>query len=314
MHPEKIKPIVKGLIKHIPGAHEFLHKKTGGSIQSRYCYTVWMRHLANWSLFKDGIPEVVAELGPGDSLGTGLAALLSGCKHLYALDVVKYWNNDRNIKMFDELIELFKKKAYLPDNTEYPQVIPSLDNYNFPSHILPDKLLKETLAEDRLNAIRNELATIDNPNNTYIKYKIPWNDSNVINTNSVDFLYSQAVLEHVEDLETTYSAMQKWIKPSGLISHSIDFRSHGLTKSWNGHWTFNNFEWRIVKAGKIFLLNRQPLSKHVELTLKNGFKILKKSVVKMENKLKPNRFSNEFKKMSEEDVTSSVAYILSIKE
>ena len=41
-------------------------------------------------------PEVVAELGPGDSLGIGMAALLTGAEVYYAFDVVEYASNQRN--------------------------------------------------------------------------------------------------------------------------------------------------------------------------------------------------------------------------
>lgn len=46
---------------------------------ARYCYSVWLRHLEK--LFEAGatdIPRVVGELGPGRSIGVGIAALLGG--------------------------------------------------------------------------------------------------------------------------------------------------------------------------------------------------------------------------------------------
>lgn len=301
------------MIKHIPGVKRILGYSTGGTIESSYCYSVWMRHLKNWNKFNDGVPENIAELGPGDSLGIGLAALLSGSKHLYALDVVKYWDNKRNLELFEELIELTRNKTSIPGDIEYPYVRPKLENYSFPSTILSDDLLDETLAEDRLNAIRKEIMDINNPENSYINYQIPWNDSDIIKNDTVDFIYSQAVLEHVEDLDNTYSAMRKWLKPSGLMSHTIDFKSHRITKSWNGHWTFSDFEWNIVKGGKPFLLNRYPYSKHIELHSKYEFEILVNVPVKLENKINTNQISSRFQDLSEEDITTSEVYILSKK-
>ena len=314
MNKEKLKPIVIGMIKYIPGVKGLQPKRTGGTIKSRYCYCVWMRHLKNFNVFNDEVPETVAELGPGDSLGTGLAALLSGSKNIYALDVVKYWDNKRNLKIFEELIELFKNKTNIPDNNEYPYVKPELENYSFPTHIISDNLLNEALSENRLDAIRQEILDINNPNNSYIKYQIPWYDSNIISDNAVDFIYSQAVLQHVEDLDNTYSAMKKWLKPSGLMSHTIDFKLLGLTKHWNGYWIFNDFEWNIVKGGNLFLMNRHPYSKHIELHSKYGFKILIKEPVKLENRLAISQISEKFKSLSEDDITTSSVYILSKKE
>src|ERR1019366_1435987 len=278
MNTEKLIPIAKGIIKHVPGVKKILSKRTGGTSESRYCYSVWMRHLIHWNIFYDRIPENVVELGPGDSLGIGLASLLSGSKHLYSLDVIKYWDNKRNLKVFEELIVLFRSKANIPDNIEYPTINPKLDNCGFPSSILSDNLLNETLAENRLNAIRKEILDIDNPANLFIKYYIPWNSSDII-------------------------------KPK-----SIDFNLMGVTQNWNGHWTFSDFEWKIVKGGKIFLINREPISKHIELLSKYGFNILINAPIKMENKLNRNQLSTKFKNLSEEDITTSGTYILSRKE
>ena len=41
---------------------------------------------------------------------------------------------------------------------------------------------------------------------------VPWNDSKIIENDSVDMIFSQAVLEHVKDLKHTYDAMYKWVK------------------------------------------------------------------------------------------------------
>jgi hypothetical protein len=311
---EKQLLIAKGSIKHIPGARFFLHPpQTGGTNESRYCYSVWFRHMEHWFRYRSYMPETVAELGPGDTPGIGFAALLSGVKHIYSLDVVKYWYNDRNLRIFEELVQLFKSKADIPDNSVYPRVKPVLDDYRFPSNILPDGLLKETLAEERLNAIRVEIMDINNPDNIIIKPKIPWHKADVLDKESVDFIYSQAVLECIDDLDNTYLAMCRWIKPGGLMSHTIDLKSHGLMKDWNGHWKFSRLEWWLTRGAKSFLVNRQPVSAHVRFHRIYGFRILEKKSVISENKLDINSFSKEFRGLSEEDLTTSGVYILSEK-
>jgi hypothetical protein len=313
MNEDKLIPLAKGMIKHIPGVKELLGRQTGGTDRSRYCYTVWMRHLRNWGIVNKGVPRKVAEIGPGDSLGTGLAALFSGCSEVHALDVVKYWDNDRNLHIFDELVELFRMKATLPDDTEYPLVRPQLNDYSFPSDILSDEHLAQSLAMPRLEAIRKDLSNINNPGNTYIRYNIPWYDPAIIQSESMDFIYSQAVLEHVEDLENTYKSMEKWLKPGGLMSHSIDFESHGTSKEWNGHWTYSDLEWKIIRGGKTFLINRQPLSTHRKLTTDQGFKILIEIPVQKDNHLKRDALAKKFASLSEEDINCSGAYMLARK-
>ena len=246
-------------------------------------------------------------------MGIGLASLLSVSKRLYALDVFKYWDSKKNLEIFEELIELFKSKTNIPDKVEYPMLKAALEHCNFPLGILPDNLLNETLAEDRLNAIRKEIMDTDNPSNIFIKYCISWKESDIGNSDKIDFIYSETVLQHVEDLENTYRAMKKWLQPSGLMSHTIDFGSMNTIKSWNGHWTFNDFEWKIGKGGKLFLINREPISKHTELLSKYGFKVLINAPIKRVNKINRKYFSSRFQDLSEEDRTTSGTYILSTK-
>lgn len=45
---------------------------------------------------------------------------------------------------------------------------------------------------------------------------------------SVDFVFSRAVLEHVDDLEATFADMVRAMKPGALAIHLVDLRSHGL--------------------------------------------------------------------------------------
>ena len=311
MDTKKIIPIVKGAVKHIPGIKQLLHQQTGGTIKSSYCYTVWMRHLKYYYAQKGALPQKVAELGPGDSLGIGLAALLSGCESIYALDVIKYWDEERNLTIFDELVDLFEAREDIPDSTAYPFVRPRLDNYDFPNKLLPDDTLNDALSEERVASIRQELQDIDNPDNQFIKYQIPWSDAAVLEKHSVDFIFSQAVLEHVEDLDNTYRAMKAWLKPGGLMSHTIDFRSHSIIEPWNGHWTFNELEWEVVKGGKEFLINRYPLSYQVDMHTKYDFDILTKKSVPLENELPQEKLASNFQGLSEEDLTTSVAFLLS---
>lgn len=298
----------------MPGFRKFLQRyKHTGANESRYCYTVWLRHLKNWSKYNSSVPEVVTELGPGSSLGTGFAALLSGSRKFIALDVVKFWDDGKNLDIFDELVTLFRMKASLPDNYEYPRVRPIPDDFNFPSDIITDENLASALSEERISSIRKEIMDPDNKNNNFISYKIPWQGTSGPWAGSVDLVYSQATLECIEDLESTFEAMCSWLKPGGFMSHSIDFKSHGLTEEWNGHLKFTDLEWSLVKGGRHFLINRQPLSKYLELHDKSGLKILIQQIAKTENILIRKKLAKKFRQLSDEDLTTSGAYILSTK-
>ena len=126
-------------------------------------------------------------------------------------------------------------------------------------------------------------------------------------------MFSQAVLEHVDDLENTYKAMNLWLADNGIMSHAIDFRSHGMTKSWNGHWSLTDFEWKITRAGRVYAINRMPLSEHIKMLSINNFNILEKKETKLENKLKSLYSSVIFQNMSTDDIETGGVYILAQK-
>jgi len=98
--------VCKGLATYVPGLYRPRHGP-GSTASARYCYSVWLRHLVMAG--KSGLPTrplTVAELGPGGSLGTGLAALLSGAEKYIGLDAVEHALNQTNIRILSELLTL----------------------------------------------------------------------------------------------------------------------------------------------------------------------------------------------------------------
>jgi len=267
-----------------------------------------MRHLVKADAA--GIPTVrpcVAELGPGDSLGAGLAAILSGAGRYIALDAKSHANPEQNLRIFEELLLLFRRREPIPDDIEFPLVRPKLRDYCFPSHILSEDRLSFTLSETRIDEIR--AAIVGGPTSGIsLEYRAPWTDPSVVVSGSVDFLFSQAVLEHVDDLETTYKAMRAWVKADGFLSHSIDFTSHNITRSWNGHWTLNDPAWRIVRGTRPYLINREPLSRHLALLSKYGFELV--NVDKQQASADPSlRLAKRFSDMHRDDMSTRGAFV-----
>jgi len=147
--------LLKGMATYIPGLYAMAAGGSGGTVSARYCYSVWLRHLI---MAQQGgcstTPEVVAELGPGDSLGIGMAALLTGATKYYAFDVVAYANTERNLQVFDELVALFQAREPIPSEIEFPHVKPYLQRYDFPHAILSSERLDRALAPGRVDALR----------------------------------------------------------------------------------------------------------------------------------------------------------------
>lgn len=267
-------PVLKGLATRIPFLYRADRGATGGTVSARYCYSIWMRHLV--LLSEAGLPttpDVVAELGPGDSLGIGLASMLCGAQKLLALDVVRYANKRRNHEILDELVGLFTSRAAIPDDREFPDVFPRLANYAFPSAILGDKRLVNSLTASRVDALHRALDGAGAEDAIQVRYVVPWDQANAGDQRSADLIFSQAVLEHVEHLGSTYPALARLLAPGGVMSHVIDFRSHKITRDWDGHLQYSDWWWDLVKGKRPYLLNRKPLSMHCALLEQNGFQI-----------------------------------------
>ncbi len=315
----KSKYILKGILKSIPGI-EYLYqfnKTTGGTCSARYCYAVWLRHLI--LAYQSGlpsVPKIVAELGPGDSLGTGLAALISGAEKYYALDVKIYSDLKINLKIFDDLVLLFKEKANLPSPEEFPEMRPLLANYDFPHYIFNDNYLNLILDEVRLSEIRNAIKTMHKPDmaNKMIEYKIPWNQNTDLKNESIDLVISQAVLQDVDDLEYTYAKIWDLLKVDGVQSHDIGFKSCGSADTWYGHWEYTDIEWKIIKGRKKFYINREPYSTHHKLLRQNNFKILIEQKRFAESNVNKNKLPIKFRDITDEDLITYSVFILAKKQ
>lgn len=305
----KAKALLSGLATWLPGYDHV--RTTGGTDSARYCYSVWLRHLIfsqATGRFPRGIPSVVAELGPGDSIGIGVAALLSGAERYYALDLVRYSDLGRAHSILDELVQLFRARAPVPGATEFPALKPALDSYSFPAHLLDDRAMAAALSGERVAAIRDAIDRAGNAP-TMIVYQAPWNDPSIIQPGSVDFIFSQAVLEHVDNLDGVYAAMHRWLKPAGFMSHQIDFKCHRKADTWNGHWTYSDLAWKIVVGRRKYLLNRAPHSRHLALLAENAFKVVSDRPIRSPSTLARRQLATRFRGMSEEDLTTSGAYL-----
>jgi SAM-dependent methyltransferase len=310
------------LLTFIPGVgslgpvRERLRKRAVGAVatsSARYCYAVWMRHLgkaAEHGARTD--PRVVAELGPGASLGIGLAALLCGAECYYAFDVVRHAAAARNRTVFEDLVRLLEERAPVPDGRELPEARPTLADYAFPHAVLTPERLARSLAPARIERIRRSLERIDAPD-SMIQYRAPWTDNGIIEDNAVDLVLSQAVFEHIDDLRGAYQTMRRWLRPGGLASHTIDFRSHGWSSRWDGHWGYSDLAWRLIRGQDVWSINRQPCSTHRQLLAQNGLRIVGEQLVRVPATLAPRQLAPRFRGLTEEDRTVSGAYFLCVK-
>jgi SAM-dependent methyltransferase len=271
MQSWKVGPLLKGLLTWCPlvNVWRVRHSSTAGSNSALYCYAVWLRHLVTLDLYGFKVDGArIGELGPGDSIGGGLAALLSGASQYIGLDLVPFAAKANLELIFGEIARLYADRKSIPGPEEFPRLRPRLRTYAFPTH-----LIDRTNFMERVEKIRGELRTGVN-SGPFVRYCAPWSSADQIAAGSLDLVFSQAVLEHVDALEETYQAMFAWLKPGGYASHIIDFSAHHLAPFWNGHWAYSDLQWRLVRGRREFLLNREPLGTHLSCATKAGFEML----------------------------------------
>lgn len=315
----KISTILQGIKSYLPGLKNIGIRGTvmsGERLQARYYYSVWLRHLV--MAHKNGIPiqvDSIAELGPGDSLGIGLSALLCGANKYYALDVQKYAESEYNLNIFYDLLDLFVRREKIPGTDEFPEIKPTLESHDFPSYILTDEILDISLKKDRIKSIESALTVLGESNDKkiLISYVVPWNDSKLIKEKTIDLILSQAVLEHVDHISDVYCLLHSWLKIGGWMSHEIDFRSHGLSESWDGHWEYSNLEWSLIKGRRPYLINREPHSAHINYMQACGFDIICDIRTMYDSSLKREQLASKFKEIYDEDLTTATAFIQAIK-
>jgi len=296
--------LLTGVAKRIPGAQSWWQrgKQTGGTADARYCYTVWLRHLSVLMEYGAPVPDHVVEFGPGSTIGLGLAALLTGTKRYFGVDISPFNDWERCVDVVDDLVELVARREAIPDDAEYPAVLPRLGDYAFPDQLADGRL---SAALGRADALRDELR---GGGGERVHYIAPWTPAHAVAQPPADVVISQATMEHVGDIEGAYGVMFEILKPGGMSSHTIDHRCHHQATAWNGHWAYPDWAWRL--GGRSDLLNRHNASDHVEAAGRVGFEVVDCRRTFRADGLPRRRFAPAFRGMSDEDARTAASLLV----
>jgi hypothetical protein len=126
-------------------------------------------------------------------------------------------------------------------------------------------------------------------------------------------IWSQAVLEYLDDLAAAYGAMYRWLRPGGMVSHEIDLSAHQASDRWYGHWTYSEFQWALLRGGRPFWLNREPHSTHLRLLESAGFEIVADIKTPGEAPMDRVALAPRFRNLSSEDLATRAACVLAAK-
>ena len=193
--------------------------------------------------FPHGLPNdsVILELGPGDSIASALLGYASGAKQIYLVDVGDF--SRRDVAFYRALASDMSRKGYrVPD-------LGMADSF--------DAILSACNARYSTEGI-SSLGTIA--------------------SESVDFIWSHSVLEHIRkhELRATLNELRRILKPKALSSHNIDYQDH-LDHGLN-NLRFSEKVWEstlFIESG--FYTNRVPAVMLHEMFTEVGFEILQES-------------------------------------
>ncbi len=311
----RLAPVARGLLTYFPALNDLVPQKNsvGHTDSARYCYNLWLRHLTLLGAHgMSAMPRTVAELGPGESIGVGICALLSGADRYAGLDVAAFSNPERNQRILNELIPLFQERSGYTDKG-WPDITSWLDARAFPAHLLSEDTLRESLQPHRIANIRNAITAPSIGNPITAEYRAPWSDPSVVEENSVDLIISHSVLEHVVDLPGTYQALYQWLKPGGWMSHQIDLKSHGVTHRWNGFRACSERMWNVAVGRRPYMINRQPASAHLRLMQEAGFKLVTHQKFSRQDGIRRDELAPRWSDISDEDLNCSGVYVIATK-
>ena len=206
---------------------------------------------------------------------------------------------------------LFSQREPIPNEPAFKQVYPKLESYDFPEALLTEDLLGNSLHPARLAAIRAALQG-EECSEIKISYIAPWSEASQMPRGVIDMAFSQAVLEHVDNVPLTYASLYQWLRPGGFMSHTVDFKSHETTRDWYGHWVVSDFMWDMIRGKLTYLINRWPYSAHISELDTAGFRIV--GAMRVEGSpICRKMLSRKFESLTDEDLRTSMAFIQAVK-
>jgi SAM-dependent methyltransferase len=310
------KPIVKGLASWLPLSARILSsvraQQTAGywskRHSARYCYGVWLKHLTLLHRCGMAFPESIAELGPGDTIGVGIAALLSGVQTYHAFDVRPFTRARFNAALVDELAEMLRQRLPRP-RKGWPDFDHELGPTLFPDSVLTPARIDAALQPDRVLRLRRTLGDLSN-STSFVRYVAPWGPTSADTGERYDLVFSHTVLEYVDDLHAYFSRCARMLKPGGWMSHQVDLSSLGITRRWNAHLAYPSWVWRIVAGRRAHRPNRKLPADYQQALHDSGFALVWSDRLQRDGGIPPSKFAREFRDYPQEDVGCGAVFVI----
>jgi SAM-dependent methyltransferase len=304
--------LAKGLLSWVPGVQSRFYDlhAAHGTGSPAYCYGVWIKHFTMLAANGIGaVPASVVELGPGESIGTGVAALLCGAERYTAIDAVPHMRPEANVAVFHELVRLLRSRAPR-SRGGIPVLDPYLDERGFPSSALPEEVLARALEPQRLRRIEHAVRSLGRTDpDAMIRY-CTWSAPQPVPPGTVDLVMSHVVLQHIDDLAPVLANCARWLRPGGWMSHQVDCTSLGTAAEWNGHRAYGELTWRMIRGRRPYFVNRQPLSDYLSMLDTAGFEVLDVQRGRGLGGITRSQLAPRFRAISDDDFTTQSGFIV----
>ncbi|HEY6252378.1 MAG TPA: class I SAM-dependent methyltransferase [Candidatus Angelobacter sp.] len=277
--PWFIKIPAKIILSRLPiGWHRWQHLnvfRAGNMDAPAEAFAIFRKHFEATGL--TGLSGcTVLELGPGNSAITALFAKSFGAVRTWLIDSEQLAS--QNTALFQQTTQMLSKLG-LP--------APEID---------PSRSVGEVLERLSGTYLTNGLESLKS-----------------VPDESVDFLFSNAVLEHVRlgEFAGTIQEMRRVLKPAGVASHQIDFRDH-LQDGLN-NLRFSERVWEstfMVRSG--FYTNRIPWPAMRTMFEEGGFCVELRSSRRWPRGLPTlqKSMSPPFRNLAEEDLMTMDAHVV----
>lgn len=238
-----LKIFIKIILKRIPFSYSIWKKlgifKHGKMDNYDYAKNLFFGHLEDMRTIYAQENPIIMEIGPGDSIASAICAKIYNPQKVYLIDVASYANKD---------IDFYKKFIKKINNEDIDLGI-SPDDFNSFSQLLD--LCKASYLTNGLASFKE------------------------IETDTVDYIFSHSVLEHVRtsEINTLIKEMYRILKKeTGVMDHNINYKDH-LDESLNSLRFPKSFWESSLIANSGFYTNRIPASEMHQFFVKQGFNV-----------------------------------------
>ena len=234
-----------------------------------YSKHIFEGHFYDMKQYKKIDNPLIMEVGPGDSLFSMIYSRKYTSNKFYFIDTNNFANKDT--ELYSRLIKKLINECFLDDF----------------------KIKKNFSFQDLLDFCKTSYMTRG------------LQDLKSIKSNSIDYIFSHSVLEHVRlfELEETINQMYRILKKGGLVSHNINYKDH-LDEGLN-NLRFPTSLWESnLFANSGFYTNRVPAVKMHSLFRKKGMNMLKENYGSWGKlPIKRSKISKDFNQFSDEDLS-----------